>query len=361
MTDAGDGSSPPEALREHDGAPSDGAVSDGAVADGAVSDGPSRREALARMGQAALLGGGFVAGGLLLYDPEHPVRSRGISGRPLPGYQVTVRVGTPRVAVARGTDAVANVRAALGALGGIGQFIRPGDRVLLKPNAAFDRTPALGANTSPEVVGEVARLCRAAGAREVIVAEHTLYTAERCFASSGIGAAARRAGARIHIPSDSDFTEARIHGQVIDAWPVLKVLYRVDKVINLPTAKHHRLARASLGMKNWMGVLGGKRRRWHQKLAESVADLSRALRPTLVVLDASRLLLRHGPTGGRLSDVAPGHHIVAGWDQVAVDAQGAALLGAPVTEVGYITAAARLGLGRIHLSGPELAVIQTDG
>jgi uncharacterized protein (DUF362 family) len=272
-----------------------------------------------------------------------------------------VAAGTPRVAVARGKDPARNVRAALRALGGIEQFVKRGDRVLLKPNAAFDRTPALAANTSPEVVGEVARLCAAAGAREVVVAEHTLYSAQRCFEHSGIQAAARKAGARMLAADDDDFDEAIIDGQVLDTWPVMRKVWAVDKVINLPTAKHHRLARVSLGMKNWMGIIGGERHRWHQKLPRSLADMAQALRPTLVVLDASRLLMRHGPTGGRLSDVAPGNQVLAGWDQVAVDAQAVPLLGASLTEVHHVTAAARRGLGRLRLEGRELAVVNTDG
>jgi len=313
-----------------------------------------------RLGQAALIGGAFGVGGAVLYDPKNPIRKKTLDGRALPSFQVPVAAGTPRVAVARGRDAKRNVRAALKALGGLEQFVKRGDRVLLKPNAAFDRTPELAANTSPEVVGEVARLCVAAGAKEVIVTDHTLYSAQRCFEHSGIRAATRRAGARMFTPGDDDFEEAILDGQVLDTWPVLKTVWAVDKVINLPTAKHHRLARVSLGMKNWMGIIGGERRRWHQKLPQSLADMAQALRPTLVVLDASRLLMRHGPTGGRLSDVAPGRHVVAGWDQVAVDAQAVPLLGASLTEVHHVTAAARRGLGKLRLSGKELVVINTD-
>ena len=322
--------------------------------------GVDRREALWRLGQAALVGGAFGTGAALFYDPKHPIRKRELKGRALKNYQVPVAAGTPRVALARGKNAVRNVQAALKALGGIEQFIQAGDRVLLKPNAAFDRTPALGANTSPEVVGEIARLCLAAGAREVVITDNTLYSAERCYESSGIGAAAKKAGAKIFIPGDDDYTEAIIDGQVLDSWPVMKKAWEVDKIINLPTAKHHRLARVSLGMKNWMGLIGGKRRRWHQKLPDSLADMAQALRPTLVVLDASRLLMRHGPTGGRLSDVAPGNALIAGWDQVAVDALGAPLLGASLTEVHYITAAARRGIGHLRLSRSELATVNTD-
>jgi uncharacterized protein (DUF362 family) len=145
----------------------------------------------------------------------------------------------------------------------------------------------------------------------------------------------------------------------LDSWPFLKFLFEVDKVINLPTAKHHSLARVSLGMKNWMGAVGGKRRQMHQKLDQCIADLAQALRPTLVVLDGSRVLMRHGPTGGRLADVEKGNTIICGWDQVAVDREALHLLGATLGEVKHITTAARRGLGRLRLRSGERAEIRT--
>lgn len=321
---------------------------------------PSRRRALIRLGQALLIGGGFGAGAAFFYDPKNPIRKRVIGGKTLPSFEVPVAPGTPRVVEVRGADPVKNLHAALKALGGLEQFIRPGDRVLVKPNVAFDRTPELAANASPEVVGELCRLCKKVGAKEVVVAENTLFDADRCYESSGIGAAVKRAGGRIHFPGKKDYVEARLDGQVLESWPVLRQLFEVDKVINIPTAKHHRASRVSLGMKNWMGAVGGERRRMHQKLSESIADLAKGIRPTLVVLDASRLLMRHGPTGGSLSDVAPGNALVAGWDQVAVDARALPLLGATLTEVLHITAAARIGVGKIHLEPDELVLVNTE-
>lgn len=322
--------------------------------------GDDRRTFLKRAGVTALVGAGFGAGALWTYDPKNPIKPRVIKGKLLPVYQVPVPQGTPRVAVARGTDSLANLHAALKALGGIEQFIGRGDRVVLKPNAAFDRTPEQGANCSPEVVGEVTRLCFKAGARSVTMAEHTLFDPGRCMQSSGIGPAVTKAGGKIHLPKkDSEFAEALLDGTVLASWPVMKIFWKADKVINLPTAKHHRLARVSLGMKNWMGAIGGQRRKWHQKLDKTVADMAAALQPTLTILDASRLLMRHGPTGGRLSDVKRGDTLIAGWDQVAVDMQALPLLDAALTEVRHIGQAARRGVGKVRLLSTELVEIKT--
>jgi uncharacterized protein (DUF362 family) len=319
-----------------------------------------RRTFLKRAGLTALVGAGFGAGALLTYDPKNPIKPRTIKGKKLPVYQVPVVAGTPRVAIARGTDAKANLHAALKALGGLEQFIKRGDRVVLKPNAAFDRTPEQGANCSPEVVGEVTRLCFKAGARTVTMAENTLFDPERCLQSSGIGAAVRQAGGRIHLPKkDSQYAEALIDGMVLDTWPVMKIFWQADKVINLPTAKHHRLARVSLGLKNWMGAIGGQRRKWHQKLSLTLADMAAALQPTLTVLDASRVLMRHGPTGGQLSDVKRGDTLIVGWDQVAVDNLALPLLDAALTEVPHLSQAARRGVGKLRLDASELVELKT--
>lgn len=319
-----------------------------------------RRSFIKRAGLTALVGAGFGAGALLTYDPKNPIKPRVLKGKKLPMYQVPVIQGTPRVAVVRGTDVLANLHAALKALGGLEQFIKRGDRVVLKPNAAFDRTPEQAANTSPEVVGEVTRLCFKAGARSVTMAENTLFDPGRCLQSSGIGEAVRKAGGKIHTPKkESEYTEALIDGMVLDTWPVMKLFWKADKVINLPTAKHHRLARVSLGMKNWMGAIGGQRRKWHQKLELTVTDMAAALQPTLTILDASRLLMRHGPTGGRLSDVKRGDAIIAGWDQVAVDSQALPLLDAVLTEARQIGQAARRGVGKIHLLDSEIVTLKT--
>ncbi len=325
-----------------------------------TSGGDDRRRFLKRAGLTALVGTGFGAGALFTYDPKNPIKPKVIKGKRLPVYQVPVAQGTPRVAVARGTDILANLQGALKALGGLEQFIKRGDRVVLKPNAAFDRTPAQAANCSPELVGEVTRLCLKAGARSVTMAENTLFDPGRCMQTSGIGPAVRKAGGKIHLPKkESGYTEALLNGLVLDSWPVMKIFWKADKVINLPTAKHHRLARVSLGMKNWMGAIGGKRRKWHQKLDRTVTDMAAALQPTLTILDASRLLMRHGPTGGRLSDVKRGDTLIAGWDQVAVDMQALPLLGATLTEVRQIGEAGRRGVGKLRLMDSELVELKT--
>jgi len=214
-------------------------------------------------------------------------------------------------------------RRAVDELGGMGRFVSRGDVVLIKPNVGWDRTPEQGANTNPDIVAELVRMCVEAGAKRVVVTDVSVNEPRRCFARSGIEAAARQAGARVVLPEDRKFKEASLGGEVLNVWPVLEPFLEADKVINVPVAKHHSLTGATLGMKNWYGILGGVRHRLHQRIHESLADLAVFMRPTLTVIDAYRVLLRNGPTGGNLADVALKKTVIASADPVAADAYAA--------------------------------------
>ena len=103
-------------------------------------------------------------------------------------------------------------------------------------------------------------------------------------------------------------------------WPVFRPFLEADKILNLPIAKHHSLVGATLGMKNWYGILGGERNRLHQQIHQSLVDLASFMLPTLTLLDGYRILLRNGPTGGSLEDVALKQTVIASTDPVALDA-----------------------------------------
>ena len=154
------------------------------------------------------------------------------------------------------------------------------------------------------MVAEISRLCLEAGARRVTVTDVSINEPRRSFARSGIAAAARAAGAEVIFPEERLFREVDLRGQVLNAWPVLEPFLSADKMINIPIAKHHSLTGATLGMKNWYGILGGPRQRLHQRIHESLADLADFMRPTLTLIDAYRVLMRNGPGGGNPADVA---------------------------------------------------------
>lgn len=252
--------------------------------------------------------------------------------------------------IARGPSASKITRAAIDAIGGIKRFISRGDIVVLKPNMAWDRRPEQAANTNPDVVAEVVRMCYEAGARKVKVFDRTVNDPRRCYVQSGIADAAKAAGAEVIYVDDRKFKEMDIKGEAIKSWPLYTELFEADKIINIPIAKHHGLAKLTMSMKNWMGVMGGSRRHIHQRLDESLVDLSMFIKPTLTILDAIRVLTANGPQGGSLDDVRRLDTVIVGTDQVAIDSLGATLFGMKGSDLGYVRIADKRGLGTMDIS-----------
>jgi uncharacterized protein (DUF362 family) len=257
--------------------------------------------------------------------------------------------GHPDLAVITSADRRASVRAAVAALGGIERFVSRADVVFVKANIGWARAPMQAANTDPEVVAAVVELCVQAGARAVKVADRTLDMADRCYTRSGIRAAAERAGAQVFFADDTRFRTVRVGGAVMREWDVYIDALEADKRIDVPVAKQHSLCRMTGAMKNWFGVLGGDRGRLHRDIHQAVADMAQFFEPQLTVLDATRVLLRNGPQGGSLADVKALDTVVAGADQVAIDAFAATLLGIVPDQVGYIAEGHARHLGEMRL------------
>lgn len=260
--------------------------------------------------------------------------------------------------VATGGSPSRITRAAIDAFGGIKKFISRDDIVVVKPNMAWDRLPVQGANTNPEVVAAIVGLCYEAGAKKVKVFDRSVNDARRCYVQSGIAEAARAAGAVVSYMDDRKFKNMRIGGEALREWPLYEEIIEADKVINVPIAKHHGLAKLTMSLKNWMGVMGGSRDRIHQNLDRSLVDLSLVIKPTLTVLDAVRVLTANGPQGGSLADVRKLNTVIAGTDQVAVDAYGATFFGMKGSDLGYVRIAAEAGLGTMDLSKVNIMKIE---
>ena len=264
----------------------------------------------------------------------------------VPDFSVAEDTLRRTIVVARGGNARAMIETAIRAMGGIEKFIFPGCKVLVKPNVGFDRPPVLGATTSPEVVAAVVELCTAAGAGEVVVSDNPINSPQASFARSRIAQAVEQAGGRVHYLTDRDFKDAAIGGLAIDHFPVAAgILGSVDRVIGVPTLKDHNLSGMSFAMKNWYGMLGEGRNRFHQDIHNVIADLALMIKPTLVIGDATRILTRHGPTGGSPADVKPGGTVIVSTDAVAVDALGIELLGRTAQQCRSILLAAERGIG----------------
>jgi uncharacterized protein (DUF362 family) len=319
-----------------------------------------RRLVLKRLAQAgALLGASAALGGVGLLQPGR--FRRGGAARGLRDLRVAEESGRPPLVVAKGGGPALLVRAAVAALGGMERFVKPGETVLVKPNIAWDRVPEQGANTHPEVVAEVVRLCRAAGARRVIVSDNSVHDAGRVAERSGIRAAVGAVRGELVLPGRSGFERMTLGGSVLSSWDVLSLVFQADRLVNLPVVKHHSLSHLTCGLKNHMGLIGGSRGRLHQEIHTAVVDLAAAFRPTLTVVDATRVMMRNGPTGGRLEDVAALNMVAAGTDPVACDAWAARQLGLDPSDVGHVVLAEGRGLGRMAAGAGSVAEVIANG
>jgi uncharacterized protein (DUF362 family) len=299
-------------------------------------DAMSRRDFVKRA-----LGFGLAAWGLAEFGPLEPAGGGSAWGA----------AGEPTIVVASKRGPSALVKAAVDALGGMGKFVKRGQTVLVKPNIGWARKPEQAATTNPEVVAEIVRLCRKAGARQVKVMDHAVDRLDAVMLEmTGIGPAARAAGASVSLASSPAMYQrvAIRRGKVLKSAEVLRDLVRADVFINVPIAKVHGATGLTLGCKNLMGCVWD-RGAWHgsASLDQAIADFSSEVRPDLVILDAVRILLTNGPKGpGRTRD--PGV-VVAGTDPIAVDAYATTLFDRTPGSVAHLVRASELGVGEINL------------
>lgn len=290
----------------------------------------TRRQFAGRVAAVAGLGGAAAYLGLAPEGWPGSLRdTTGLLSKPVdkPLRINDFRVDKPALAadvgIGRGATPAERLRKALDAIGGLQHYIKPGDIVVVKPNVAFDRAPNLGATTNPETLETLIRMilvdCRA---QEVRVTDNPIESPPDCFAKSGLNAATGKAGGRVYLPDSNAFRVLNTPGaELIENWAFLhRPFTNADKVIGVAPVKDHNLCSASMGIKNWYGLLGGRRNQFHQDIHSIVSDLSIMMRPTLTILDGSNILMKNGPTGGDPSDVKPGNCLMAAVDPVAQDA-----------------------------------------
>jgi uncharacterized protein (DUF362 family) len=307
-----------------------------------------RRDLLTRAGKAGAAISVCGLASYFLYDPVGP--GAGVQTDQLvalPDFSVPPRAGQT-ISIVQGADRLQTVDRAIELLGGIERFVKPGEVVAIKPNVAFASPPMLGATAHPDLVAEVVRLCYSRGkAKKVIVTDNPINDPSSCFMLSGIGRAAAEAGAEVVLPKAHLFKHTTLAGgKLITNWPVFFGPFeKADKLIGISPVKHHHRAGASMSMKNWYGLLGGRRNIFHQDINTIIAELSMMVKPTLVILDATVVMMTNGPTGGSVSDLRRADTLVASTDCVAADSYGCTLLGLTVSDLPYLAQAEKAGAG----------------
>jgi uncharacterized protein (DUF362 family) len=305
----------------------------------------SRREFFWRAVKAGVSVATVSAAAKMAYDTKGPSGQEVSELVTLKDYSVA---GAGVMSVVKSADRIKSVNKAIDLLGGIQRFIKPGERVLIKPNVAFTSAPGVGATTDPVLVAEVVRLCYKNGqAREVLVADNPINDPESCFNYTGIAKACAAAGARVVVPKASHFRPTTLKdGKLIKDWPLLyEPMANVDRVIGIAPVKDHVRSGASMTMKNWYGLLGGRRNLFHQDINTIIVELAMLVRPTLVILDGTMVMMRNGPTGGSVADLEKRDTMIVSADQVAADAFGATLLGLGPDSLPYLQKAQEAGCG----------------
>ena len=265
----------------------------------------------------------------------------------------------PDMAVTRNGEPEDLVRRAIAALGGMERFVAKGAYVIVKPNICVAyHGYQYAATTNPWVVGALVKMCFEAGAGKVQVMDYPFGgTAQAAYAVSGIQEQVEAAGGEmvemsmlkyvtVDIPNALHLKQVSYFGDVLKA----------DTVINVPIAKVHDLSRLTLGMKNLMGLVRD-RPVMHAHISQNLADLAGFVRPKLTVVDAVRVLVSNGPTGGSLDDVKQLNTLVASPDIVAADSYAATLFGLKPEDLGYIVAGTAMGLGRSDLQNLKIEEI----
>lgn len=267
----------------------------------------------------------------------------------------------PKLVVGKGTDYEKLVSRVLEPLGGISSFVKKDNRVVIKPNIAWDRRPEQAANTHPLVVKALVQMSLDAGASEVMIFDRPCNEERRTYNNSGIkpemDSIKDPRVKCVHIDKRK-FVPVNIDdGKSIKEWSFYKDALEADCYINVPIAKHHSISKLTIGLKNVMGVIGGKRGKIHQDIGQNLADLNTVIRPQLTLVDATRILLRNGPQGGNLYDVKKLDTVIASADPVAADAYATTLFGLKPEDIESTRAASQMGLGEMNLSKLDIITV----
>lgn len=292
--------------------------------------------------------------------PPEPTASATQPGSTQTDTPVLSPVNKPDLVVARGGDPEVLLRRGLSALGGLDQFVPRGSDVIIKPNICVEyRSYEYAATTNPWLVGALVRLCYEAGAKRVRVMDHTYKSKmSEAYRKSGIQEQVAAAGGEMVVMQAHKFIPTDIpQGRDLDTLWLYDEILNADVLINVPIAKHHFIAGLTLGMKNLMGVME-HRLTMHTNMGQRLADLNSRVRPTLNVMDAIRMLMAGGPTGGSLDDVVRLDTLILSPDVVALDSYTATLFGKKPLDLDCIRAARSMGLGESDLEKLRIEQIQ---
>jgi uncharacterized protein (DUF362 family) len=324
----------------------------------------SRREFLARTAKAGLSIAAVAGAAGMLYESDVTKMLSGAKAiKGLKDFSVPA-VSGQTMAVVSGVNRTATINKAIELLGGIDRFVKPGEKVLIKPNIGFSRPPRICATSHPDIISEITRLCyEQAKAKKVYITDNPINDPISCFEISEIAAAAEKNGAEIILPKKNFFKPMTLEGgKLIQQWPFLyEPLANVDKIIGVAVVKDHARSGASMTMKNWYGLLGGGRNKFHTNINTIITELAMLMKPTLVILDATEIMVSNGPTGGSTSDLKRTDMMIASCDQIAADSFGASLLDLKPADLPYLLKSEELKIGTTDYQTLKPIFVKMEG
>ncbi|MBP1748402.1 MAG: hypothetical protein H6Q52_941 [Deltaproteobacteria bacterium] len=255
------------------------------------------------------------------------------------------------VTVAEGSDYASITRKVVNALGGMRSFVKPGNTVVVKPNMGWDKKPEYAATTHPAVIKAIVEECLGAGAKKVKVFDNTCNDARRSYESCGIPEALKgMKNVDVRFVENDRFKKTALNGKFLKEWALYSDSLTADVFINVPIAKHHGLTGLTLGLKNLMGIMGDGRGYIHRSIEDALCDINSVVKSHLTIIDATRILIKHGPQGGDLKDVKVLNKVIASRDIVAADAYATTLFNMKPDEISTTVAAYKRGLGEMNLN-----------
>lgn len=243
-------------------------------------------------------------------------------------------------------------------LGGLGRFIRPGDRVLLKPNLLVAAQPHKAITTHPEIVATAIRLVRDHGAKPIVGDSPSFGSDRRISELSGIGEVCRR------LETPFVFFKERVEVQGVEGgtfrrFQVAREALEADRIINLAKAKTHQMLTLTLGVKNLFGcVVGYDKPRWHLRAGRNVTMLGRMIAELALVIDADLTILDavlgmdgNGPSNGRPREFG---FLGMSANPFALDFVVSHLFGLPAGRIPTISAGIELGASPASMKDIEV-------
>lgn len=277
-------------------------------------------------------------------------------GMDLMAQKATKNTKVPDLVAVMGGEPAVMFRRAIAELGGMGKYVKKGMTVTIKPNIGWDRVPERAGNTNPQLVSEIIKQCLKAGAKEVIVFDHTCDEWKSCYKSSGIEAAAKAAGAKV-LPANNESYYREIslpRGVIMKKAMVHTAILDSDVWINVPILKNHGGAKMTISMKNHMGIVWDRKFFHQNDLQQCIADICTISKPAVLhVVDAYRVLKTNGPQGRSSADVVTPKALFISSDIVAVDTAATKFFNQiermPLESVKHIHNAANLHLGTMDI------------